>query len=67
MSDLSPQLRYHSVQPQSIKTAYSEFDNLDFLIACGPGRSLVQNSVRITGRSLHNFRRQHSYHWRSSF
>tara|TARA_R110000868_G_scaffold294_3_gene2412 strand:- start:230 stop:1363 length:1134 start_codon:yes stop_codon:yes gene_type:complete len=49
MSDLSPQLRYHSIQPQSIKTAYSEFDNLDFLIACGPGRSLVQNSVRILG------------------
>ena len=49
MSDLSPNLRFHQVQPQSIKTSYSEFDNVDFLIACGPNRSLVQNSVRILG------------------
>jgi len=49
MSDLSPSLRFHQVQPQSIKTSYGEFDNVDFLIACGPNRSVVQNSVRIVG------------------
>ena len=52
MSDLSPSLRYHQVQPQSIKTGYTEFDNIDFLIAVGPNRSLVQNSVRICGDLL---------------
>ena len=52
MSDLSPSLRYHSVQPQSIKTGYNEFDNIDMLIAVGPNRSLVMNSVRICGDLL---------------
>ena len=52
MSDLSPSLRYHLVNPQSIKSGYTEFDNVDFLIAVGPNRSLVQNSVRICGDVL---------------
>lgn len=49
MSELFPNVRFHQVQPSSIKSTYTEYDNVDFLIACGAGRSLVRNSVRIIG------------------
>ena len=40
---------YHQTEPQSIQTQYSSQNQVDFLISCGAGRSLVKNSVRIVG------------------
>ena len=41
---------YHVAQPEAIQTAgYTEYNNIDFVINVGEGRSLVKNSVRITG------------------
>ena len=41
---------YHSSQPESIQSGgYVEYNNVDFVINVGEGRSLVKNSVRIVG------------------
>lgn len=41
---------YHTAQPESIQTGgYSEYNNIDFVLNVGQGRSLVKNSVRING------------------
>lgn len=41
-------LRYESIQPESVKSAYTEFDTLDYVITA-PGRAIVSNSVRLEG------------------
>tara|TARA_R110000796_G_scaffold6983_2_gene24298 strand:+ start:3068 stop:4180 length:1113 start_codon:yes stop_codon:yes gene_type:complete len=40
---------YHSTDPESTQNFYGEYNNVDFVISVGPGRSLVQNSVRVVG------------------
>ena len=40
---------YHSVEPEATQDFYTEYNNVDFVISLGPGRSLVQNSVRVVG------------------
>tara|TARA_R100000541_G_scaffold57207_1_gene67138 strand:+ start:1017 stop:2147 length:1131 start_codon:yes stop_codon:yes gene_type:complete len=47
MSDLQQEVLYHQVQPQSIQDVYNQFNQIDFLISVGDGRSLVKNSVRV--------------------
>jgi hypothetical protein len=46
-NDLIQRVLYHQVQPQSIQSKYNEYNQLDFLISVGEGRSLVPGSVRI--------------------
>ena len=48
MADIGD-LIYASVEPEAKKNAYSEFDNVDFVINVGEGRVLAKNSVRILG------------------
>ena len=43
---------YHDSSPESLQTTYIEFNNIDFVLNVGEGRSLVQNSVRILGEVL---------------
>ena len=45
MSDL----QYHIANAVSKKDKYVEFDNVDFDLNVGEGRSLVKNSVRLLG------------------
>ena len=40
---------YHSTDPESTQNFYGEYNNVDFVISVGPGRSLVTNSVRVVG------------------
>tara|TARA_R110000787_G_scaffold247661_1_gene353207 strand:- start:67 stop:1191 length:1125 start_codon:yes stop_codon:yes gene_type:complete len=40
---------YHSADPEALQTYYREYNNVDFVINVGEGRSLVRNSVRIVG------------------
>jgi len=40
---------FHSADPEAIQSTYGEFDNCDFVINVGDGRSLVRNSVRLVG------------------
>lgn len=40
---------FHSADPEAIQATYGEFDNCDFVINVGEGRSLVRNSVRLVG------------------
>tara|TARA_R110002153_G_scaffold24682_4_gene78614 strand:- start:57 stop:1196 length:1140 start_codon:yes stop_codon:yes gene_type:complete len=41
---------YHTAQPEAIQTGgYKQYNNVDFIINVGEGRSLVKNSVRIRG------------------
>ena len=40
---------FHSSDPEAIQTQYTAFDNCDFVINVGEGRSLVRNSVRLVG------------------
>ena len=40
---------YHMVEPEALQTSYVEFNNCDFVINVGEGRSLVRNSIRICG------------------
>jgi len=47
MSDLQQEVLYHQVQPQSIQSEYNQFNQVDFLLSVGEGRSLVKNSVRV--------------------
>lgn len=49
MSDLQQNKLYHQTEPQSIQSVYTSQNQIDFLISCGTGRSLFQNSVRIVG------------------
>tara|TARA_R110002167_G_scaffold150649_2_gene344419 strand:+ start:1431 stop:2555 length:1125 start_codon:yes stop_codon:yes gene_type:complete len=49
MSDLQQDVLYHQVEPQSTQSSYNQFNQVDFLISVGEGRSLVKNSVRICG------------------
>lgn len=46
-NDLIQRVLYHEVQPQSIRSKYNEYNQVDFLISVGEGRSLVPGSVRI--------------------
>lgn len=47
---MQEQQLYHTSQPESIQTlGYQEYNNIDFILNVGEGRSLVKNSVRITG------------------
>ena len=43
---------YHQAEPQAVQSQYTEFDNVDFVINVGEGRSLLKNSVRILGDVL---------------
>ena len=47
MSDLQQEVLYHQVEPQSVQASYNQFNQVDFLISVGEGRSLQKNSVRI--------------------
>ena len=42
-------IQYHMSQPEAIQAQYVEFNNTDFVINVGEGRSLVRNSVRLCG------------------
>tara|TARA_R110000822_G_scaffold141034_1_gene278776 strand:- start:3054 stop:4178 length:1125 start_codon:yes stop_codon:yes gene_type:complete len=46
-NELIQRVLYHQVQPQSIQATYTEYNQLDFLISVGEGRSLLPGSVRI--------------------
>ena len=43
---------FHSAQPEARQDSYVEFNNVDFVLAVGEGRSLMRNSVRINGDIL---------------
>lgn len=43
-----PSIVYHSVEPQNLKAAYQQYDNVDFILSF-EGRSLEMGSVRIEG------------------
>ena len=40
---------YHSSNPESLQSTYLEYNNVDFTINVGPGRSLLKNTVRLCG------------------
>lgn len=40
---------YHSAVPEATQTTYIEYNNVDFVLNVGEGRSLMRNSVRING------------------
>ena len=40
---------FHSAQPEARQATYIEYNNVDFVLAVGEGRSLMRNSVRING------------------
>ena len=40
---------YHSAVPEATQATYGEFNNVDFVLNVGPGRSLMRNSVRLNG------------------
>ncbi len=40
-------LIYHSAQPEATQATYTEFNNMDFILNVGEGRSLMKNSVRL--------------------
>jgi hypothetical protein len=46
-NDLIQRVLYHQVQPQSVQASYNEYNQVDFLISVGEGRSLLPGSVRI--------------------
>lgn len=43
---------FHSAVPESTQTTYVEYNNVDFVINVGAGRSLLANSVRLCGEVL---------------
>ena len=43
---------YHSAVPEATQATYGEFNNVDFVLNVGPGRSLMRNSVRLNGNVL---------------
>jgi hypothetical protein len=42
-------LQFHSAQPEARQDTYIEYNNVDFILAVGEGKSLMRNSVRING------------------
>ena len=40
---------YHQAEPEALQSVYQEFNNCDFVLNVGAGRSLVRNSIRICG------------------
>ena len=40
---------FHSAQPEARQDRYIEYNNVDFVLAVGEGRSLMRNSVRFNG------------------
>ena len=40
---------YHSATPEATQATYVEYNNIDFVLNVGEGRSLMRNSVRING------------------
>lgn len=40
---------YHSAVPEATQTSYVEYNNVDFVLNVGQGRSLMRNTVRING------------------
>ena len=46
---MSRPILYHSSPPESLQAAYLEYDNVDFILNVGPGRSLLKDTVRILG------------------
>ena len=40
---------YHSAVPEATQDTYVEFNNVDFVLNVGEGRSLLRNSVRLCG------------------
>jgi len=40
---------YHSAVPEATQATYVEFNNVDFVLNVGEGRSLLRNSVRLCG------------------
>lgn len=40
---------FHSAQPEARQERYIEYNNVDFVLAVGEGRSLMRNSVRFNG------------------
>ncbi len=51
-NELRQTVLYHQAEPQAVQQTYTEFDNVDFIINVGEGRSLLKNSVRILGDVL---------------
>tara|TARA_R110002110_G_scaffold41120_3_gene130995 strand:- start:3404 stop:4534 length:1131 start_codon:yes stop_codon:yes gene_type:complete len=45
-------LIYHSAQPEATQSTYTEFNNMDFILNVGEGRSLMKNSVRLNADIL---------------
>jgi len=43
---------YHSAVPEATQTSYIEYNNVDFVLNVGEGRSLMRNSVRLLGDIL---------------
>lgn len=46
---MNSSIQYHSTDPEALQTSYVEFNNCDFIINVGEGRSLVRNSTRLCG------------------
>ena len=40
---------YHSATPEATQSSYVEYNNVDFVLNVGMGRSLMRNSVRLVG------------------
>ncbi len=40
---------YSSAVPEATQDTYTEFNNVDFVLNVGPGRSLLRNSIRLCG------------------
>ena len=44
-------IRFHSVNPENLKSSYQEFDNIDFVLSA-LDRSFVMNSIRLNGEVI---------------
>jgi len=42
-------MQYHSATPEATQSSYVEYNNVDFVLNVGMGRSLMRNSVRLVG------------------
>ena len=42
-------MQYHSATPEATQASYVEYNNVDFVLNVGMGRSLMRNSVRLVG------------------
>ena len=45
--DLKQTILYHQVEPTATQATYGEFDNVDFVVNVGEGRSYLKNSFRV--------------------